>query len=101
MESMNFINILTQKKIRQNHKQRKKYRYRRFPEKRISLYFSVVNSVWYFVKAYAIMSSTDKINECNCSVPSQLQTGCYNITLERQDISCRYYTKAQEEKKKP
>ena len=39
---------------------------------------------WYFVKAYAIMCSIGKMN-----------------TLERQEISCRYYTKAQEEKKKP
>ena len=42
------------------------------------------NLGWYFVKAYAIMGSIDK-----------------RITLERQEISCRYYTKAQEEKKKP
>ncbi len=42
------------------------------------------NLGWYFVKAYAIMCSIGKMN-----------------TLERQEISCRYYTKAQEEKKKP
>ena len=42
------------------------------------------NLGWYFVKAYAIMGSIDK-----------------RKTLERQDIQCRYYTKAQEEKKKP
>ena len=42
------------------------------------------NLGWYFVKAYAIMGSIDK-----------------RKTLERQDIQCRYYTKAHEEKKKP
>ena len=42
------------------------------------------NLGWYFAKAYAIMCSIGKMN-----------------TLERQEISCRYYTKAQEEKKKP
>ena len=42
------------------------------------------NLGWYFFKAYAIMCSIGKMN-----------------TLERQEISCRYYTKAQEEKKKP
>ena len=35
------------------------------------------NLGWYFVKAYAIMGSIDK-----------------RKTLERQDIQCRYYTKA-------
>ena len=43
-----------------------------------------INLGWYFVNAYAIMCSIGKMN-----------------TLERQEISCRYYTKAQEEKKKP
>ena len=42
------------------------------------------NLGWYFVKAYAIMCSIGKMN-----------------TLERQEISCRNYTKAREEKKKP
>ena len=37
------------------------------------------NLGWYFVKAYAIMGSIDK-----------------RKTLERQDIQCRYYTKAHE-----
>ena len=41
------------------------------------------NLGWYFVKAYAIMCSIGKMN-----------------TLERQEISCRYYTKAHEEKKR-
>lgn len=41
------------------------------------------NLGWYFVKAYAIMGSIDK-----------------RKTLERQDIQCRYYTKAHEEKKR-
>ena len=35
------------------------------------------NLGWYFVKVYAIMGSIDK-----------------RKTLERQDIQCRYYTKA-------
>ena len=41
------------------------------------------NLGWYFVKAYAIMGSIDK-----------------RKTLEMQDIQCRYYTKAHEEKKR-
>ena len=41
------------------------------------------NLGWYLVKAYAIKGSIDK-----------------RKTLERQDIQCRYYTKAHEEKKR-
>lgn len=49
------------------------------------------------------MCSIGEMNNCNysavyyyCQYTEQLR-----ITLERQEISCRYYTKAQEEKKKP
>jgi hypothetical protein len=49
------------------------------------------------------MCSIGEMNNCNCSVVYYYcqYTEQLRITLERQEISCRYYTKAQEEKKKP
>ena len=49
------------------------------------------------------MCSIGEMNNCNCSAVYYYcqYTEQLRITLERQEISCRYYTKAQEEKKKP
>ena len=50
-----------------------------------------------------IPCSIGEMNNCNCSAVYYYcqYTEQLRITLERQEISCRYYTKAQEEKKKP